>query len=196
MRWRALIALGLVFASVTLVATSAEARSGDRDPVVELIVRDCSKDDDLDVAYPLAALRRALGELPRHVRRHTRCERAIERAIERAKRRLDREVFRIWSDCGRDDDLDRDYSVRALRRALRLLPDDLRMYTDCQDVIDRALERAQRRLQREVDRIIRDCKRDHDLDRDYSLEALFRALRQVRHDKHCVRAIVRAIQHS
>ena len=196
MRWRALIALGLAFASFTLVATTAEARSGSRDPVVDLIVRDCSKDDDLDVAYPLGALRRALDELPRHVRHHTRCERVIERAIERAKRRLDREVFRIWADCGRDEDLDRDYSIRALRRALRLLPDDLRMYTDCAEVIADALEQAQRRLQREVDRIVRDCKRDHDLDRDYSLEALFRALHRVRDDKHCVRAIVRAIEHS
>jgi hypothetical protein len=195
MHWRALIALGLVLAGSALVATTAAGKSGSRDPVVNLIIRDCSKDDDLDVDYPLAALRRALDALPRQVRRHTRCERAIERAIERTKRRLDREVFRIWADCGRDDDLDRDYSVRALRRALRLLPDDLRMYTDCEDVIERALERAQRRLQRQVERIIRDCKRDHDLDRDYSLEALFRALRRVADDKHCVRAIVRAIEH-
>ena len=196
MRWRALIALGLVLAGSALVATTAAAESGSRDPVVKLIVRDCSKDDDLDVRYPVAALRRALDELPRHVRRNTRCERVIERAIERAERRLDREVFRIWSDCGRDDELDRDYSVRALRRALRQLPDDLRMYTDCEDAIEDALERAQRRLQREVDRILRDCDRDRDLDRDYSLEALFRALNRVGHDKHCVRAIVRAIQHS
>jgi len=196
MHWRALIALGLVLAGSALVATTAAGKSGSRDPVVDLIVRDCSKDDDLDVDYPLAALRRALDALPRQVRRHTRCERAIERAIERAKRRLDREVFRIWADCGRDDDLDREYSVRALRRALRLLPDDLRMYTDCEDVIERALERAQRRLQRQVERIIRDCRRDHDLDRDYSLEALFRALRRVADDRHCARAIVRAIEHS
>ena len=196
MHWRALIALGLVLAGSGLVATTAAGKSGNRDPVVDLIVRDCSKDDDLDVDYPLAALRRALDELPRQVRRHTRCERVIERAIDRAQRRLDREVFRIWADCGRDDDLDRDYSVRALRRALRLLPDDLRTYTDCEDAIERALERAQRRLQRQVERIIRDCERDGDLDRDYSLDALFRALRRVAGDKHCERAIVRAIERS
>jgi|Tabmets5t2r1_1033131.scaffolds.fasta_scaffold15773_2 hypothetical protein len=196
MRWRALIALGLVLAGSGLVATTAAGKSGHRDPVVDLIVRDCAKDDDLDVDYPLGALRRALDALPRHVRRHTRCERVIERAIERAERRLDREVLRIWSDCGRDDDLDRDYSVRALRRALRLLPDDLRMYTGCERSIERALERAQRRLQRQVDRIIRDCERDGRLDRDYDLDALFRALRRVAGDKHCERAIVRAIQHS
>ncbi|HEX2411990.1 MAG TPA: hypothetical protein VHJ39_12555, partial [Solirubrobacteraceae bacterium] len=156
--------------------------------MVDLVVRDCSKDNDLDVDYPLWVLRRALGEIPKQVRRHTRCERVIERAIDRAKRRLDREVSRIWADCGRDEDLDRVYSVPALRRALRLLPDDLRMYSDCQDVIEDALERAQRRLRREVEKIIRDCKRDHRLDRDYSLEALFRALRRVGDDKHCVRA--------
>jgi hypothetical protein len=196
MPWRALIAVVVVLAGSALVATTAAGKAGSRDPVVDLIVRDCSKDDDLDVDYPLGALRRALDALPRQVRRHTRCERVIERAIDRAKRRLDREVFRIWVDCGRDDDLDRDYSIRALRRALRLLPDDLRMYTDCERVIERALERAKRRLRRQVERIIRDCKRDHDLDRDYSLEALFRALRRVADDKHCVRAIVRAIEHS
>ena len=105
-------------------------------------------------------------------------------------------MSQIWADCGRDDDLDRDYSVRALRRALRQLPDDLRMYTGCEDAIERALERAQRRLQRQVERIIRDCERDRDLDRDYSLDALFRALRRVAGDKHCARAIVRAIEHS
>ena len=195
MHWRALFALVLVLAGSALIATTAAGESRNRDPVVDLVVRDCSKDDDLDVNYPLWVLRRALDELPRQVRRHTRCERVIERAIDRAKRRLDREVFRIWADCGRDDDLDRDYSVPALRRALRLLPDDLRMYSDCEDVIGRALERAQRRLRREVERIIRDCERHRRLDRDYSLEALFRALRRVGDDKHCVRAIVRAIEH-
>jgi hypothetical protein len=195
MHWRALFVLVLAITGSGLITTTAAADSGNRDPVVDLVVRDCSKDDDLDVDYPLWVLRRALDELPKQVRRHTRCEQVFERAIDRAKRRLDREVSRIWADCGRDEDLDRDYSVRALRRALRLLPDDLRMYTDCEAVIERALERAQRRLRREVERIIRDCERHRRLDRDHSLEALFRALRRVGDDKHCVRAIVHAIEH-
>jgi hypothetical protein len=193
MRWCALAALGLVLAGSTLLTATATA-SHDRDPVVDWIIRDCSRDDDLDRRYPLGALRRALDALPRQVRRHTRCERVIERAIERAEFRRDREVFRIWRDCARDDDLDREYSVRALRRALRLLPDDLRDYTDCERKIERALERARKRLQRQVDRIVRDCERDGRLDRDYSLEALWRALRRVAGDRRCERAIMRAIE--
>jgi hypothetical protein len=142
-------------------------------------------------------LRRALDELPRNVRRNTRCERVIERAIDRARLRLDRQVFRVWADCGRDDEIDRDYSVQVLRRALRWLPDDLRDYTGCERAIERALERAERRRDREVDRIIRRCENDRDLDdRDYSLDALFRALRRVQGDRGCERAITRAIQRS
>jgi hypothetical protein len=100
----------------------------------------------------------------------------------------------VASDCSRDDDLDRDSSVRALRRALRLLPGDLRDYTDCERRIERALERARRQLRREVDRIVRDCERDGRLDRDYSLDALWRALRRVAGDRRCERAILRAIE--
>lgn len=192
MRWRALIALGLVLAGSGLVATTAAAQSSDRDPVVDLIIRDCSRDDDLDLDYPRAALRRALEALPRRVRRDTRCERVIERAIERDRRRLEREMFRIWDDCAFDDELDRDYSLRALRRALRLLPDDLWMYTDCQEVIEEAIERAQRRLQRQIDRLLRDCERDGRIDRDYDLDVLFRALRWA--DRRCERAILREIR--
>ena len=190
MRWCALAALGLALAGTSLLTATASA-GGSRDPVVDLIVRDCTRDDDLDRTYPLGALRRALDELPRKERR---CERVIERAIERAEVRLDRDVFRVWRDCARDDDLDRDHSVRALRLALRFLPDDLRDYTDCERVIERALRRAQERLAREVDRIVRDCERDGRLDRDYSLEALWRALRRVEGDRHCERAILRAIE--
>jgi hypothetical protein len=196
MRLRALIALALVLGGSALVATTASAgKAANRDPVVDLIVRDCAKDDDLDVEYPLRALRRALDELPRQVRRDTRCERVIERAIDRARLRLDRQVFRIWADCGRDDEIDRDYSVQALRRALRWLPDDLRDYTGCEQAIERELERTLRRLAREVDRIIRRCENGRDIDdRDYSLDALFRALRRVQGDRHCERAIIRAIE--
>jgi hypothetical protein len=193
MRWCALAALGLVLAGSSVAAASA-ASSRDRDPVVDWIIRDCSRDDDLDRRYPLGALRRALDQLPRKVRRHTRCERVIERAIERARDRLDREVFRIWRDCARDDDLDRGYSVRALRRALRFLPDDLRDYTRCERVIERALRRAEERRARQVERIIRDCERDNRLDRDYDLDALWVALRRVAGDRRCERAIMRAIQ--
>ena len=199
MRLRALIALALVLGGSALVATTASAgNAGQRgDPVVDLVIRDCARDDDLDVDYPLRALRRALDELPRYVRRNTRCERVIERAIDRARNRLDRQVDRVWRDCGNDDELDRDYSVQVLRRALRGLPDDLRDYTGCERAIERALERAQRRLAREVDRIIRRCENDRDLDdRDYSLDALFRALRRVEGDRRCERAIGRAIERS
>ena len=196
MRLRALIALVLVLGGSALVATTASAgNAGQRDPVVDLIVRDCARDNDLDVDYRLRDLRRALDELPRSVRRNTRCERVLERAIDRARLRLDRQVFRIWADCGRDDEIDRDYSVQALRRALRQLPDDLRDYTGCERAIERELDRALRRLDREVDRIIRRCENDRDLDdRDYSLDALFRALRRVEGDRRCERAIVRTIE--
>jgi hypothetical protein len=195
MRWRALIALGLVVAGSALVATAAQAGKPDhRDPVTDLIVRDCAKDDDLDLRYPLRELRRALDALPRHIRRTTRCERVLERAIERARDRLDREVLRIWRDCERDDDLDRDYSRAGLRRALRFLPDDLRMYTDCEAAIEDELDRARERFRREVDRVLRDCERDHDLDRHYSVEALLRALRRSHGDRGCERAIERALR--
>jgi len=192
MRWCALAALGFVLAASSVLAATASA-SGSRhgDPVVDWIVRDCLRDGDLDRRYPLGALRRALDELPRKERR---CERVIERAIDRALDRLDREVFRIWDDCGRDEDLDRDYSVRALRRALRFLPDDLRDYTNCERVIERALRRALLRRARQVERIIKDCERDRRIDRDYDLDALWRALRLVAGDRHCERAIRRAIE--
>jgi hypothetical protein len=196
MRLGVLIALALMLGGSALVATTASAgKAGRGDPVVDLVISDCAKDNDLDIEYPLRALRRALDELPRYIRRNTRCERVIERAIDRARLRLDRQVFRIWADCGRDDEIDRDYSVQALRRALRWLPDDLRDYTGCERAIERELDRTLRRLAREVDRIVRRCENDRDLDdRDYSLDALFRALRRVQGDRRCERAITRAIK--
>lgn len=195
MRCRALIALALVLAASALAATTAHAgKAGDRDPVTDLIIRDCARDDDLDLRYPLRELRRALDALPRHIRRTTRCERVLERAIGRALDRLDREIERIWMDCERDDELDRDYSRAGLRRALRFLPDDLRMYTDCEAAIEDELDRARERFRREVDRILRDCERDRDLDRHYSLEALLRALRRSSGDRHCERAIERELR--
>jgi hypothetical protein len=192
MRWTAVVAVALTLAGSALIAATASASgSRERDPVVELIIKDCARDDDLDRRYPIGALRRALDDLPRHVRRHTRCERVLERAIDRARDRLDREVFRIWIDCARDEDIDREYSVQGLRRALRLLPDDLREYTNCERVIERALERARLRLARQVQRILRDCERDGKIDREYSDEALFRALRRA--DRRCAKAIEREL---
>ena len=198
MRWCALVALGLAVAgSCLLTATASAAGSRDHDPV-KSIIRDCARDGDLDRTYPIGALRRALDQLPWHVRRTTHCKRVLERAIDRAKRHLDHEVFKIWRDCAPDDDLDRHYSLRALRRALRRLPDDLRDYTDCERAIKRAIRRAERRLDREVSRIWRDCARDDDLDRHYSLRALRRALRRLPDDLReytdCERAIKRAIK--
>jgi hypothetical protein len=104
------------------------------------------------------------------------------------------EVRQIWRDCARDDDLDRRYSLKALRRALRTLPDDLRDYTDCERVIRRAIRRAVflKNLP-EAQRILRDCERDHDLDREYSLPALRVALRLVE-SARCERIIERAIE--
>ena len=190
MRWSALAAVALaLLASALLTATASASGTRYRDPVVELIIKDCSRDGDLDHDYPLRSLREALDDLSWKERRQTRCERVLERAIDRARDRLDREVFRIFRDCGRDEDLDRRYSVAALRRALRRLPDDLRDYTDCERVIERALERARDRLRDEVDRILRDCDRDGDLDRRYSDEALLLALRRA--DRRCAKAIVR-----
>jgi hypothetical protein len=49
-------------------------------------------------------------------------------------------VTRVHRDC-QDGDLDRNYSVPVLKRALRELPDDLRYYTDCEDVIEDEIRR-------------------------------------------------------
>jgi type 1 glutamine amidotransferase len=95
---------------------------------------------------------------------------------------LDRVVRRITRDCARDDDLDRDYPLRALRRALRDLPPAIDRTTRCARVIRRAIRRAQRERDREVMRIWRDCEQDDDLDRDYSRAALRRALRTLPED--------------
>lgn len=145
MRRCALVVVGLVLAgSFVFTATASAGGSRDHGTLVSQIIRDCSRDGDLDRTYPLRALRRALDQLPWHIRRHTRCERKLERAIDRAKRHLDHEVHKIWRDCSRDDDLDRHYSLRALRRALRRLPTDLRDYTDCEKAIKRAIRRAEK----------------------------------------------------
>ena len=198
MRRCALVALGLVLAASSLFTATASASGSREHDAVHQIIRDCARDGDLDGTYSLRDLRRALDHLPWHLRRHTRCERKLEHAIDRARHDLDREVAKIWRDCSRDDDLDRHYSLRALRRALRRLPTDLRDYTDCEGAIRRAIRKALRALDREVFKIWRDCSRDDDLDRHYSLPALRRALRRLPDDLRdytdCEKAIRRAIR--
>ena len=196
MRFRAALALVLAVAGTSLIATSPAVAAGDREDRGEVrkIIRDCSRDDDLDRRYSLKALRRALRVLPDDVRYYTGCERAIRRAIRRALflKHLP-EAQRILRDCERDHDLDREYSLPALRVALRLVES-----RRCERVIERAIERARRQLFREVLRIFRDCSRDDDLDRRYSLQALRLALRllpdDLRHYTGCERAIRRAIR--
>jgi uncharacterized protein (DUF2236 family) len=106
-------------------------------PEAKKALRDCERDGHLDRDYSLPALRVALRLVDSR-----RCERVIERAIRRAEQKLFREVDRIFRDCARDDDLDRRYSLQALRLALRYLPDDLRDYTGCERAIRRAIRRA------------------------------------------------------
>jgi type 1 glutamine amidotransferase len=106
------------------------------DQLARQVVRDCNRDGDLDRNYPLGALRRAL----REVDANSRCARKIERAIQRAERDRDRSLRQIYRDCQRDGDLDRDYRRGQLRRALRLLPEDLREYTECESAIEEALD--------------------------------------------------------
>ena len=106
------------------------------DQLARQVVRDCNRDGDLDRDYPLAALRRAL----RLVDDDSRCARKIERAIDRAERERDRWLRQIYRDCRRDGDLDRDYPRGQLRRALRLMTDELREYTDCESAIEDALD--------------------------------------------------------
>jgi para-nitrobenzyl esterase len=55
--------------------------------------------------------------------------------------RGDGEVARIIRDCSADNHLDHRYSLKALRRALRQLPDDIARYTDCERAIRGAIAR-------------------------------------------------------
>jgi len=122
------------------IAAGVERCRGDNERLERLarrVLRDCDRDGDLDRDYPLGALRRAL----RQVDEDSRCARRIERAIRRAERQRDRQLLRIYRDCERDDDIDRRYSRADLRRALRLLPDELREYTECESAIEDELDR-------------------------------------------------------
>ena len=198
MRRCALVALGLVLAgSSVFTATASAGGSRDHGPLVGQIIRDCARDGDLDRTYPLRALRRALAELPWHIRRHTRCERKLEHAIDRAKRRLDREVGKIGGIAAATT-TSTATTASAPSDGRCGDPTDLRDYTDCEGAIRRAIRRAERPLNREVFRIWRDCARDDDLDRHYSLRALRRALRRLPDDLRdytdCERAIKRAIR--
>lgn len=111
-------------------------------PEVKKIYRDCARDDDLDRRYSLPALKLALKRLPDDLDDYTGCRKAIKRAIRRELRKLKREVMKIFRDCARDDDLDRRYSLPALKLALKWLPDDLDRYTDCRKAIKRAIKKA------------------------------------------------------
>jgi hypothetical protein len=197
MRPRAVVVLVLALVGTSLLATSPAVAAGPPPDVrdeVQKVIRDCSRDDDLDRRYSLRALRRALRTLPDDVRDYTGCERAIRQAIRRARfLKFLPEAKKVLRDCERDGDLDREYSLQALRVALRLVED-----RRCERRIERAIERAEKRLFREVLRIFRDCSRDGDLDRRYSLRALRLALRFLGDDLRdytgCERAIRRAIR--
>jgi hypothetical protein len=140
MRLRVLIALALALVGSSLVsatASAAAARPGDRQ--VRRIIRDCVRDDDLDRAYGVKALRRALRRLPDDVRNYTNCERAIRRQL----RKRDRQVRRLFRDCSRDHDLDRRYPRAVLREGLRRIRVTGR-HRDCRKPIRRALRNPPR----------------------------------------------------
>ena len=142
--WSEPLLLAHVLGGIEMAAGAADfdcrRRGGEQlDRLVRQITRDCTRDNDLDRQYPLRALRRALRDLTGDIARTTRCERVIERAIRRQETQREREAARVLRDCERDDDLDREYSPRALRLALRTMPEDIREYTDCETAIRDAL---------------------------------------------------------
>jgi hypothetical protein len=147
MRGRALVVLILALAASSLLAANASAAHPPKKKgEVRKILRDCAKDGDLDHHYSLPGLKRALKVMGDDLRDYTDCERAIRRAIRKANlRKLRSEVKKIYRDCSRDDDLDRRYSLPALKLALKRLPDDLDDYTDCRHAIKRAIRNAHHR---------------------------------------------------
>jgi hypothetical protein len=144
MRGHPLLALVVALLGLSLFAGQAAAHPPGVRQEVKRIIRDCARNDRLDHHYSLKGLRRALRVLPDDVRYYTNCERAIKRAIRQAQRKRFREVFRIYRDCARDDDLDGRYSLAGLRLALRWLPDDLRYYTGCERAIKRGIRHARK----------------------------------------------------
>jgi hypothetical protein len=128
-------------ASSLLAANASAAHPPKKKGEVHKILRDCAKDGDLDHHYSLRGLKRALKVMGDDLRDYTDCEKAIKRAIKKA-RKLRSEVKKIYRDCSRDDDLDRRYSLPALKLALKWLPEDIDDYTDCRHAIKRAIRDA------------------------------------------------------
>jgi type 1 glutamine amidotransferase len=136
--WKEPLMLAHVLGGIE-IAAGVERCRGENERIQRLArqaARDCNRDNDLDRSYPLGALRRAL----RAVDEDSRCARVIARAIRREETRRDRELARIYLDCSRDDEINRDHRRGALRRALRELPDELRRYTECEAAIEDALD--------------------------------------------------------
>jgi hypothetical protein len=141
---RAVAMLILALAASSLIAADASAAHPPKKKgEVRKILRDCAKDGDLDRRYSLWGLKRALRVMGDDLRDYTDCEHVIKRAIKKAVwRKLRPEVKKIYRDCARDDDLDRRYSLPALKLALKRLPDDLDDYTGCRKAIKRAIKKA------------------------------------------------------
>ena len=51
-----------------------------------------------------------------------------------------REVKKILRDCAKDGKLDHKYSLKALKLALKKMPDDIRYYTGCEKAIKHAIK--------------------------------------------------------
>lgn len=90
----------------------------------------------------------------------------------------------IVQDCTAHGRLTERYRVRALRRAKRTLPADVRKFSDCERAITQAIERGGRpaRPQRGTDRVrsvINDCAGDRFLDHRFKISTLRRALRHL-----------------
>jgi hypothetical protein len=197
MRSRVLLAASLALVGCALM-TGPTMASAPAAWEVKWIVHDCTRDGDLDRRYSLTALRAALASLSAEVRDYTDCAHAIDEAIRKAERKLRREVKRLLRDCSRDGDLDRRYSLTALKAARASLSEELRDYTDCARAIRKVIKKVKRKLRREVKKLIRDCSRDGGLDRRYSLAALRLALNRlpddVRDYTDCEQAIRKTIR--
>lgn len=103
---------------------------------------------------------------------------------------------RILRDC-EDGQLSRRYRVRLLERALEIIPDDLRFYTDCERVIRRAIRRGgdpRSTGRASAAAVLRDCKNNGVIDRYYSLRILRGAYRRTVAGDECRRVIRREIR--
>jgi hypothetical protein len=131
-----IVAWALVWSagSVASPAPSGAARA---------VIKDCQAHGRLVQRHSQKALRQALVVMPQDVREYTECERIIRRALKRPRSGPSRKagpdrVSAVFRDCA-DDDLDRRFAVRTLRRALRHVPADVRAYTRCERLIGREL---------------------------------------------------------